>query len=137
MDRNRNHILLAQLHWLREERQQALDHLQRAMTLASGSGAVGSFLRVGKPIIGMLKCLLHERTLDEPEAQRATRLIQLAQQQRDFSRAIRITLDEAVIQDIINRPDVPELIRRSPLTRPDWQVLSLIHAGTSKDRKGP
>ena len=54
MDRNRNHILPAQLHWLREERQQALDHLQRAITLASGSGAIGSFLRVGKPIIGML-----------------------------------------------------------------------------------
>ncbi len=134
MDRNRNHILLAQLHWLREERQQALDHLQRAMTLASGSGAIGSFLRVGKPIIGMLKCLLHERSLDEAEAQRAARLIQLAQQQRDFSRAIRITLDEAVIQDIINRPDVPELIRRSPLTRREWQVLSLIHAGQSNEQ---
>ena len=28
-----------------------------------------------------------------------------------------------MIQDIINRPDVPELIRRSPLTRREWQVL--------------
>ena len=46
------------------------------MTLASGSGAIGSFLRVGKPIIGMLGRLLHERTLDEAEAQRAARLIQ-------------------------------------------------------------
>src|SRR5690606_17775750 len=90
MDRNRNHILLAQLHWLREERQRAREHLHRALALASGSGAIGSFQRVGKPIIGMLKCLLHERPLDEAEAQRATRLTQLAQQQRDFSRAIRI-----------------------------------------------
>ncbi|PZR76227.1 MAG: HTH-type transcriptional regulator MalT, partial [Stutzerimonas stutzeri] len=72
--------------------------------------------------------------LDEAEAHRAARLIQLAQQQRDFSRAIRITLDEAVIQDIINRPDVPELIRRSPLSRREWQVLSLIHAGQSNEQ---
>ena len=50
----------------------------------------------------MLKALQHERRLDELEHQRAERLIQLAQQQRDFSRAIRIALDEAVIQDIIN-----------------------------------
>src|SRR3546814_14365857 len=77
----------------------------------------------------MLKCLLHERTLDEPEAQRATRLIQLAQQQRDFSRAIRITLDEAVIQDIINRPHVPELICRTPPPPREWQVRRKTHAG--------
>ncbi len=134
MDLNRNHILQAQLHWMREERQQALDHLHKALTLASTTGAIGSFLRVGKLIIAMLKSLQHERRLDELEAQRTVRLIQLAQQQRDFSRAIRITLDEAVIQDIINRPDVPELIRHSPLTRREWQVLSLIHAGQSNEQ---
>lgn len=68
------------------------------------------------------------------EKQRAERLIQLCQQQRDFSRAIRITLDEAIIQDIIDRPDLPEPIRTSPLTRREWQVLSLIHAGLSNDQ---
>lgn len=134
MDQNRNHILQAQLFWLREERQAALDHLHKALTLASSTGAIGSFLRVGKPLIVMLKGLQHERQLDELESQRSDRLIQLAQQQRDFSKAIRITLDEAVIQDIINRPDVPELIRHSPLTRREWQVLSLIHAGLSNEQ---
>lgn len=134
MDQNRNHILQALAHWQREERQAALDHLHQALTLASGTGAIGSFLRLGKPLIGLLKALQHERRLDELESQRADRLIQLAQQQRDFSRAIRITLDEAVIQDIINRPDVPELIRHSPLTRREWQVLSLIHAGLSNEQ---
>jgi LuxR family maltose regulon positive regulatory protein len=134
MDQNRNHILQAQLFWQREERQTALDHLHRALSLASSTGVIGSFLRIGKPLIVMLKGLQHERQLDELESQRADRLIQLAQQQRDFSRAIRITLDEAVIQDIINRPDVPELIRHSPLTRREWQVLSLIHAGLSNEQ---
>lgn len=134
MDQNRNHILQALAHWQREERQAALDHLHQALTLASGTGAIGSFLRLGKPLIGLLKALQHERRLDELESPRADRLIQLAQQQRDFSRAIRITLDEAVIQDIINRPDVPELIRHSPLTRREWQVLSLIHAGLSNEQ---
>jgi LuxR family transcriptional regulator, maltose regulon positive regulatory protein len=39
-----------------------------------------------------------------------------------------------VIQDIINRPDVPELNRHSPPTRREWQVLSLIHAEQSNEQ---
>ncbi|AZZ90024.1 HTH-type transcriptional regulator MalT [Hahella sp. KA22] len=133
-DINRNHIHLSQLYWLNEQREEALRHMAIALKLASTTGAVGSFLRIGKVLINILKALISEEQLDEMEKQRAERLIQLAQQQRDFSRAIRISLDEAIIQDIIDRPDVPELIRTSPLTRREWQVLSLIHAGLSNDQ---
>ncbi|MEQ9546664.1 MAG: HTH-type transcriptional regulator MalT [Marinobacter sp.] len=133
-DLNRNHIALAYLFWQMENRDQALVHMKSALTLASTTGAVGSFLRMGKVLIVILKALINEEAIDGMELQRAERLIQLAQQQRDFSRAIRISLDEAIIQDIIDRPDVPELIRTSPLTRREWQILSLIHAGLSNDQ---
>ena len=43
-------------------------------------------------------------------------------------------LDETVIADIVARPDVPELIRTSPLTRREWQILGLIHAGLSNEQ---
>ncbi len=133
-DQNRNHISLALLHWQMEDRERALDHMAAALRLASTTGAVGSFLRLGKVLINILKALSSDRSLESMEQQRAERLIQLVQQQRDFSRAVRITLDEAIIQDIIDRPDVPELIRTSPLTRREWQILSLIHAGLSNDQ---
>ncbi|MFC6673019.1 HTH-type transcriptional regulator MalT [Marinobacterium aestuariivivens] len=134
MDQNRNHLYLALLDWHRQQREAALDHLQRALILATTTGALSSFLRLGKPLIVMLKAVIAERRLDDLERQRAERLIGLCQQQRQFSRAIRITLDEAIIQDIINRPDVPELIRTSPLTRREWQVLSLIHGGLPNEQ---
>lgn len=133
-DQNRNHISLAQLYWLWDNREEALNHAHKALQLASTTGAVGSFLKLGKLLINLLKALMNERELETMEQQRAERLIQLIQQQRDFSRAIRISLDEAIIQDIIDRPDVPELIRTSPLTRREWQILSLIHAGLSNDQ---
>ncbi len=133
-DQNRNHIGLAYLHWQLEDREQALEQMTLALQQASTTGAVGSFLRLGKVLIVILKALINEEAIDGMELQRAERLIQLAQQQRDFSRAIRISLDEAIIQDIIDRPDVPELIRTSPLTRREWQILSLIHAGLSNDQ---
>lgn len=134
MDLNRNHIALAHMHWQLEDREQALFHMREALQLASTTGAVGSFLRLGKVLIVILKALINDQMIDGMELQRAERLIQLSQQQRDFSRAIRISLDEAIIQDIIDRPDVPELIRTSPLTRREWQILSLIHAGLSNDQ---
>ncbi|HEY9120602.1 MAG TPA: HTH-type transcriptional regulator MalT, partial [Marinobacter sp.] len=133
-DLNRNHIALALLYWNTEDRENALSHMVTALQLASTTGAVGSFLRMGKVLIVILKALINDAAIDGMELQRAERLIQLAQQQRDFSRAIRISLDEAIIQDIIDRPDVPELIRTSPLTRREWQILSLIHAGLSNDQ---
>ncbi len=133
-DINRNAINLAQLHWLKEEREASIACMEEAIRLASTTGAVGSFLRIGKVLINILKSLLQTDRLSDMERQRAERLIQLTQQQRDFSKAIRITLDEAIVQDIIDRPDVPELIRTSPLTRREWQVLSLIHAGFSNDQ---
>ncbi|MGB1950804.1 MAG: HTH-type transcriptional regulator MalT [Marinobacter sp.] len=133
-DLNRNHIALAYLYWQLDDRDQALAQMSTALILASTTGAVGSFLRIGKVLIVILKALINDNRIDGMELQRAERLIQLAQQQRDFSRAIRISLDEAIIQDIIDRPDVPELIRTSPLTRREWQILSLIHAGLSNDQ---
>lgn len=133
-DLNRNHIALANLYWQQERRDDAMQQMKTALQLASTTGAVGSFLRLGKVLIVILKALISEALIDGMELQRAERLIQLAQQQRDFSRAIRISLDEAIIQDIIDRPDVPELIRTSPLTRREWQILSLIHAGLSNDQ---
>ncbi|NVK40183.1 MAG: HTH-type transcriptional regulator MalT [Oceanospirillaceae bacterium] len=134
LDQNRDHIYLALLNWNRQQRETALDHLQRALELATTTGAISSFLRLGKPLIVMLKAVMAERPLGDLERQRCERLIGLSQQQRQFSRAIRITLDEAIIQDIINRPDVPELIRTSPLTKREWQVLSLIHGGLSNEQ---
>lgn len=133
-DLNRNHIALAHVYWQLDQRELALPHMATALQLASTTGAVGSFLRLGKELIVLLKALINGEVIAGMELQRAERLIQLAQQQRDFSRAIRISLDEAIIQDIIDRPDVPELIRTSPLTRREWQILSLIHAGLSNDQ---
>lgn len=134
LDQNRNHIYLAKLNWLREERTASLEHLQKALMLASTSGLLGSFLRVGKPLIVMLKALKKDFPMDDLCQQRADRLITLSQKQRSFSKAIRITLDESIVQEIVNSPDVPELIRTSPLTKREWQVLSLIHSGLSNEQ---
>ncbi|MFG6177909.1 HTH-type transcriptional regulator MalT [Halomonas sp. THAF12] len=133
-DANRNRLCLAALEWQCSHEEAALDHLASALELASRTGLIGSFLRLGHPLTAMLVRLLEHHELDELARRRAERLIELAGRQRDFGRAVRLILDEAVIADIVARPDVPELIRTSPLTRREWQILGLIHAGLSNEQ---
>ncbi|WP_280553854.1 LuxR C-terminal-related transcriptional regulator [Halomonas sp. 25-S5] len=133
-DANRNRLCLALLEWQYGHEPAALDHLAAAMGLASRTALTGSFLRLGRPLSDMLTRLLETREMDELARRRAERLLELAGRQRDFGRAVRLMLDESVIADIVARPDVPELIRTSPLTRREWQILGLIHAGLSNEQ---
>lgn len=133
-DANRNRIGLADLAWQSGDHIAALDHLSTALDLAGRTSLTGSFLRLGYTLVDMLQALLAERELDTLTRPRAERLLALAGQQRDFGNAVRLMLDETVIADIVSRPNVPELIRTSPLTRREWQILGLIHAGLSNEQ---
>lgn len=133
-DANRNRLCLADLAWHAGDPAAALDHLAVALELAGRTALTGSFLRLGRPLVDMLQTLLAEHELDALTRPRAERLLTLAERQRDFGNAVRLMLDETVIADIVARPDVPELIRTSPLTRREWQILGLIHAGLSNEQ---
>lgn len=133
-DANRNQLCLAAAAWNAGREEHAYQHMHQALSLASRTALVGSFLRLGKPLGELLKRLLDSGTLDALELARAERLLALAGRQKDFGSARRLMLDETVIADIVARPDVPELIRTSPLTRREWQILGLIHAGLSNEQ---
>ncbi|GAA0564744.1 HTH-type transcriptional regulator MalT [Halomonas salifodinae] len=133
-DANRNRLCLAALAWQRGRQEAALEHLRRALELAGRTGLTGSFLRLGRALPAMLQALLAAGGLARLDRERAERLLSLAGRQRDFGQAVRLMLDDAVIEDIVKRPDVPELIRTSPLTRREWQILGLIHAGLSNEQ---
>lgn len=133
-DQNRNHICFAQAYWSQDERELALEHLEQALQLATTTGFISSFLLIGKSLIVMLKALKQDYPLADNELQRAERLIKLAQQQRSLNKSITITLDETLIGDILQQADIPELIKSTPLTKREWQVLSLIHSGLSNEQ---
>ncbi|MBT2788416.1 MULTISPECIES: HTH-type transcriptional regulator MalT [unclassified Halomonas] len=133
-DANRNQLCLAAAAWNAGREEHAHQHMHQALSLASRTALVGSFLRLGKPLGELLNRLLYSGTLDALEQARAERLLALAGRQKDFGSARRLMLDETVIADIVARPDVPELIRTSPLTRREWQILGLIHAGLSNEQ---
>lgn len=133
-DANRNQLCLAAAACHQGREEAARHHLQQALSLASRTAMVGSFLRLGKPLRALLTGLMARGELPALEQARAERLLTLVGRQKDFGSARRLMLDETVIADIVARPDVPELIRTSPLTRREWQILGLIHAGLSNEQ---
>ena len=133
-DANRNQLCLAAAAWHQGQEEAARHHLQQALSLASRTAMVGSFLRLGKPLRALLTGLMAHGELPALEQARAERLLTLVGRQKDFGSARRLMLDETVIADIVARPDVPELIRTSPLTRREGQILGLIHAGLSNEQ---
>ena len=133
-DANRNRLCLAGLAWQRGEQDKALLHLRHALALATRTALAGSFLRLGQVMTEMLERLLTDKELEPLARGHAERLLTLARRQREFGRAVRLMLDDSVIEAIVCRADVPELIRTSPLTRREWQILGLIHAGLSNEQ---
>ncbi|SEO66296.1 HTH-type transcriptional regulator MalT [Aquisalimonas asiatica] len=133
-DANRNRIALAALAWAREETETALGHTAQALVQAGRTTVMGSFLRLGQSLRDLLAGVLAEWDADDLTRARAERLLEMAGRQHEFGHAMRLMLDEDIIADIVARPDVPELIRTSPLTRREWQILGLIYAGLSNEQ---
>jgi len=45
-----------------------------------------------------------------------------------------VHFDEDFVEKLLTLPNIPELIRTSPLTQREWQVLGLIYSGYSNEQ---
>ncbi|SHO58661.1 HTH-type transcriptional regulator MalT [Vibrio quintilis] len=130
-DINRNLIVEAVLAIELEDETTAADKLSEALILMNQTGMTGNFLIEGHTIYPVLQKLIHQNELGDMEKHRAQHLVkEIANKQRNRS----VHFDEDFIDKIINHPDVPELIRTSPLTHREWQVLGLIYSGFSNEQ---
>ncbi len=78
-----------------------------------------------------LRQLIQLNTLPELEQHRAQRILRDINQHHRHKFA---HFDESFVERLLNHPEVPELIRTSPLTQREWQVLGLIYSGYSNEQ---
>ncbi|WP_413111770.1 HTH-type transcriptional regulator MalT [Thaumasiovibrio sp. DFM-14] len=130
-DHNRNLIIEVMLAKLVGDETQALTLLQQAVTLTNSTGMVANFLIEGKPLRLLLKKLLDKGMLSELDKHRVQHLIR---EMEANERSNTVHFDEVFIDKLISLPNVPEVIRTSPLTQREWQVLGLIYAGYSNEQ---
>ena len=100
--------------------------LMEALTLSNRTGFVSHFVIEGEIVAQLLRQLLQLNTLSEMEQHKAQRLLKDINQHHRHKFA---HFDEGFVEKLLNHPNVPELIRTSPLTQREWQVLGLIYSG--------
>ena len=85
----------------------------------------------GEAMAQQLRQLIQLNTLPELEQHRAQRILREINQHHRHKFA---HFDENFVERLLNHPEVPELIRTSPLTQREWQVLGLIYSGYSNEQ---
>ena len=130
-DLNRNLLLLNQLYWQAERKDDAQRVLLEALRLANRTGFISHFVIEGEAMAQQLRQLIQLNRLPELEQHRAQRILREINQHHRHKFA---HFDERFVERLLNHPEVPELIRTSPLTQREWQVLGLIYSGYSNEQ---
>jgi len=130
-DLNRNLLLLNQLYWQAGRKNDAQRVLMEALTLANRTGFVSHFVIEGEAMAQQLRQLIQLNALPELEGHRAQRILRDINQHHRHKYA---HFDERFVERLLTHPEVPELIRTSPLTQREWQVLGLIYSGYSNEQ---
>lgn len=130
-DLNRNLLLLNQLYWQAGRKSDAQRVLLEALALANRTGFISHFVIEGEAMAQQLRQLIQLNTLPELDQHRAQRILREINQHHRHKFA---HFDENFVNRLLTHPEVPELIRTSPLTQREWQVLGLIYSGYSNEQ---
>ena len=130
-DTNRNLIVEAVYHIQTQNEDHARTLLEEALQMTNQTGMVGNFLVDGSTIGHILDKLSSKPGLGDLERHRAQQIMKdISTTQRSRS----IHFDEDFVENLVNHPNIPELVRTSPLTQREWQVLGLIYSGFSNEQ---
>ena len=130
-DLNRNLLLSNLLYWHTGRKNDAQRVLIEALGLANRTGFVSHFVIEGEMMAQQLRQLIQLNLLPELEQRRAQQILREINQHHRHKFA---HFDEGFVNKLLTHPQVPELIRTSPLTQREWQVLGLIYSGYSNDQ---
>ncbi len=130
-DLNRNLLLSNLLYWHTGRKNDAQRVLTEALELANRTGFICHFVIEGEMMAQQLRQLLQLNLLPELEQRRAGQILREINQHHRHKFA---HFDEGFVSKLLSHPQVPELIRTSPLTQREWQVLGLIYSGYSNDQ---
>lgn len=130
-DLQRALILRSRAYFLKQEKQLAQDDLVCALGLSRQTNFISAFVIEGDVIAQQMRKCLQTEKLDELTTHKAQFILRRINQcnQHKFAH-----FDEKFVEKLLQTNGVPELLKISPLTLREWQVLGLIYSGYSNDQ---
>ncbi|QDJ13243.1 transcriptional regulator MalT [Mergibacter septicus] len=110
---------------------QAQQVLLEALELSKQTNFISIFVVEGQIMAQQLRQILQLNILDELLTHKAQFILRSINQ---YYRHKFAHFDEAFVERLLQNPQVPELLRISPLTQREWQVLGLIYSGYSNEQ---
>ncbi|NBI43161.1 HTH-type transcriptional regulator MalT [[Haemophilus] felis] len=130
-DHQRNLILRNRAYFLLGKKDLAQRDLILALTFSQQTNFISAFVIEGELIAQQLRELLQLNILDELSVHKAQFILRSINQHNRHKTAY---FDEDFVKNLLANPQLPELLRISPLTQREWQVLGLIYSGLSNEQ---
>ena len=109
----------------------AQNDLIRALKLSRQTNFISAFVIEGDLMAQQIRQLLQLKVLDELSTHKARFILRSINRHNRHKFAY---FDEEFVQNLLKNPQVPELLKISPLTAREWQVLGLIYSGYSNEQ---
>ena len=130
-DLNRALILRNRWYFLQNQKDLAQRDLIDALKLARQTNFISAFVIEGENMAQQIRQLLQLNVLDELALHKAQFILRNINQ---YYRHKFAHFDEQFVVKLLANPQVPELLKISPLTQREWQVLGLIYSGYSNEQ---
>ena len=130
-DLNRALILRNRWYFLQNQKDLAQKDLIDALKLARQTNFISAFVIEGETMAQQIRQLLQLNVLDELALHKAQFILRNINQ---YYRHKFAHFDEQFVVKLLANPQVPELLKISPLTQREWQVLGLIYSGYSNEQ---
>ena len=128
---NRALILRNRLYLLQNKKDLAQKDLIEALRLSRQTNFISAFVVEGDIMAQQIRQLLQLNVLDELALHKAQFILRNINQ---YYRHKFAHFDEQFVAKLLQNPQVPELLKISPLTQREWQVLGLIYSGYSNEQ---
>ncbi|MDP8176895.1 HTH-type transcriptional regulator MalT [Pasteurella skyensis] len=105
--------------------------LIRALEMSQQTNFISAFVIEGDVMAQQIRQLLQMNILDEFSTPKTQFILRSINQHNRHKFA---HFDQQFVQKLLENPQVPELLKISPLTAREWQVLGLIYSGYSNEQ---
>ena len=130
-DSQRALILRNRVYFLQGKLDLAQRDLIQALNLSQQTNFISAFVIEGDLMARQIRELLQINVLEELSVHKAQFILRSINQHNRHKTA---HFDEEFVKNLLENPQVPELLKISPLTQREWQVLGLIYSGYSNEQ---